>query len=82
MKKAVFIDLRNAAQINWFNGRGQKLAKWVLKYTIVESETNKPVGYLLMPVGLFARKALKEAVNFMEKTVTVDSNWLNQFMGS
>lgn len=76
MKKnnSIFIDLRNNEQIKWWNEIGSKLVR-VVNYTpIIETATNKEVGYIFAIKGIFKNLIIKENLKFLNNPKTVVIN--------
>lgn len=70
-ENAIWIDLRNKEQVRWWNKTAHKLIRVVAYDTIVETATNKPVGYLVAIKGLFKNYIIKKNKTFIKKpTVT------------
>lgn len=69
MKKvnSVFIDLRNEEQVKWWNEVARKRVRIVSWHTLVETATNKPVGYIFQIKGLFKGRVIKENLKFLDK---------------
>ena len=70
MKKvnSIFIDLRNDEQVKWWNEVGSKLVRVVRYNTIVETATDKPVGYIFMIKGLLKGQIIKKNSKFLVNT--------------
>lgn len=68
--KTIFIDFSNKRQVAWFKTRGLKLVKMIYVTSMYETATGKEVGRFYRPIGLFARKAIKEAESFIDNPVT------------
>lgn len=80
MKKRIFIDLRNAEQVDWWNNYARKKVKAVMYNEIVETKTNKVIGVLILIRGLFANEIFKENDKFLGKNiVTVTSKELEKY---
>ena len=62
----VWIDLRNHEQVRWWNKIGFKLVKCLAYDTIVETDTNKKVGYIVILKGLFKNYVIKKSNSFIE----------------
>lgn len=67
MKKlnGIFIDLRKADQVEWWNKIGSKLVKVVRYDTIVETATNEPIGVMFAIKGVFADYVIKKNNSFL-----------------
>ena len=67
MKKVngIFIDLRKAEQVEWWNKIGSKLVKVVRYDTLVETATNEPVGVMFAITGVFAKYVIKKNNSFL-----------------
>ena len=59
-RNCMLIDLRNAKEVEWFNKKASKLVKCIKVDSIVENGTGKEIAVVLKPVGLFAKKIIKE----------------------
>ena len=68
MKKlnSIFVDCRNAEHVKWWNNVASKLVGVVRYDTIIETATNKPVGYIFMLKGLLAPWVIKKNSKFLE----------------
>ena len=71
---SIFIDLRNNEQIKWWNETGSKLVR-VVNYTpIIETATNKEVGYIFAIKGIFKNRIINENLKFLNNPKTVVIN--------
>lgn len=68
MKKvnSIFIDLRNEEQVKWWNEIGSKLVKIARFHTIVETATNKTVGYVFVIKGMLSKRVIKQNLKFLD----------------
>lgn len=65
-RELIFIDLRNTEHVKWFNEVVSKLIR-VVEYTpIVETATNKPVGYVFVFKSLFGKYIVKKNLHFLK----------------
>lgn len=65
-ENAIFIDLRNIEQVRWWNKTAHKLVRVVRYETIVETATNKPVGYVVAIKSLFRKYVIKKNMTFLK----------------
>lgn len=72
--RGIFIDLRNDEQVKWWNEVARKRVKIVAWNTIVETATNKPVGYIFRIEGLFKNQIIKENLKFLDDPITIIIN--------
>lgn len=75
--KAIFINLKNKEQVNWFRNTANKLVNVVAEQDIIETATGERVGLILVITGLFAGLIERENVKRFIKnpkplTVKVD----------
>lgn len=73
MKKinSVFIDLRNAEQVNWWLTKAGPKVR-VRRFTnIVETATGNKIGVVMLLGGLGARKIIKENEKFLGENLHV-----------
>lgn len=59
-QNGIWIDLENIEQVRWWNKIGHKLVRVAAYNTLVEADTNKPVGYVVILKGLFKNYVIKK----------------------
>lgn len=64
-QNGIWIDLQNIEQVRWWNKVGHKLVKVVAYNTLVETATDKPVGYVVILKGLFKNYVIKKNNKFI-----------------
>ena len=65
MQKGIYIDLDNREQVEWFNKVGHKLIKVVSYNEIIETATNKVVGYCVNFRSLVPGYVIKKNNSFL-----------------
>ena len=65
-ENSIFIDLRNKEQVEWFNKVGHKLIKCTNYTSIVETATDKTVGYIVQFRSLFRNYVIKKNATFLK----------------
>ena len=60
---SIYLDLSNSKQVEWWNSIS-KFVKVKHYTTMVETATNKTVGYIICPAGILARWIIKKAGSF------------------
>lgn len=69
-RNAIYIDLNNKEQVSWFNKVASKLIKVVQYDTIVETTTDKKVGYIICFKSLFSKYVINKNTRFLNNPVT------------
>lgn len=62
---SIFVDCRNKEHVKWWNEVASKLVKVVRYDVIVETATEKPVGYVFKLRGLLAQLIIKQNNKFL-----------------
>lgn len=65
MQKGIYIDLNNKEQVEWFNKVGHKLIKVTNYNEIIETATNKVVGYCMSFTSLVPGYVIKKNNSFL-----------------
>ena len=65
-ENSIFIDLRNKGQVEWFNKIASKLIRCTSYTSIVETETDKAVGYIVQFNSLFKNYVIKKNATFLK----------------
>lgn len=65
MKKGMYIDLDNIEQVRWFNKTSGKLFRVTHYDKIVETSTNKTVGFCMTIKSLFSNYVIKKNNSFL-----------------
>ena len=65
MKRGIYIDLNNKEQVEWFNKTANKLIKVDHYNEIIETSTNKVVGYCMTFTSLFSSYIIKKNNSFL-----------------
>lgn len=65
MQKGIYIDLNNGKQVEWFNKVGNKLIRVISYNEIIETATNKVVGYCVNFTSLFPGYVIKKNNSFL-----------------
>lgn len=62
---SIFVDCRNEEHVKWWNEVASKLVRVVKYDVIVETATEKPVGYVFKLSGLLAKWIIKQNNKFL-----------------
>ena len=65
MQRGIYIDLDNREQVEWFNKVGHKLIKVTSYNEIIETATNKLVGYCVSFTSLVPGYVIKKNNSFL-----------------
>lgn len=65
MRRGIYIDLNNKEQVEWFNKVANKLIKIDYYNEIIETSTNKVVGYCMTFTSLFESYIIKKNNSFL-----------------
>ena len=65
-ENSIFIDLRNPEHVEWFNKTASKLIRCTRYTSIVETATDKTVGYIVQFKSLFKDYVIKKNAAFLK----------------
>ena len=65
MRRGIYIDLNNKEQVEWFNKVASKLIKIDHYNEMIETSTNKVVGYCIAFTSLFTSYIIKKNNSFL-----------------
>lgn len=65
-ENSIFVDLRNIEHVRWFNKTASKLIRCTRYTSIVETETDEIVGYIVQFKSLFKDYVIKKNAAFLK----------------